>query len=137
MVRDWGAMARPRVLLRVQLGCLLGLGWVSSAPRWVSADDDGLTVGDAAAEDEEGAGDFKLPPDFNSESLMDDGILDELKRGAKDGSDRVDSDSVVTTGTGSVEDLLKDAGFGPSPPWQSGKRAVRKAARCRACEVPP
>ena len=66
---------------------LLGLGWVSSAPRWVSADDDGLTVGDAAAEDEEGAGDFKLPPDFNSESLMDDGILDELKRGAKDGSD--------------------------------------------------
>ena len=32
-------------------------------------------------------------------------------------------------------ELLRDAGFAPAPPWQSGKRAVRKAARCRACEV--
>jgi hypothetical protein len=62
-------------------------------------------------------------------------MVEELKKAAADGSDRVDKESIVTSESGNIDDLLRDAGFAPAPPWQSGKRAVRKAARCRACEV--
>eukprot|EP01046_Picozoa_sp_COSAG06_P024014 COSAG06_NODE_1936_length_8030_cov_4.318245_2_plen_127_part_00 len=66
---------------------------------------------------------------------VDDAMVEELKKAAADGSDRVDKESIVTSESGNIADLLRDAGFAPAPPWQSGKRAVRKAARCRACEV--
>ena len=68
-------------------------------------------------------------------SAEEEKMVEDLMRStAADGSDRVDQESVVTTGASNIDDLLKDAGFAPAPPWQSGKRAVRKAARCRACE---
>lgn len=66
---------------------------------------------------------------------VDEAMLEDLKKGAADGSERVDKESIVTSDSGNIQDLLRDAGFAPAPPWQSGKRAVRKAARCRACEV--
>lgn len=74
-------------------------------------------------------------PTLGDISAEDNQMVEELMRNtAADGSDRVDQESVVTTGASNIDDLLKDAGFAPSPPWQAGKRAVRKAARCRACE---
>eukprot|EP01043_Picozoa_sp_COSAG02_P042367 COSAG02_NODE_3598_length_6507_cov_15.869538_4_plen_116_part_00 len=103
------------------------------AVQWATTvDGEEIEVSDASADEK------RAPRSKKNKAMdinIDDEMINDLQKGATDGSDRVDKETIVTSDTGNIEELLRDAGFAPAPPWQSGKRAVRKAARCRACEV--
>ena len=110
-------------------------GWLLVAVVAVAttADCEEIEVSDASPAD-----DARAPRAKKHDAMdinLNDEMINDLQKGATDGSDRVDKETIVTSESGNIEELLRDAGFAPAPPWQSGKRAVRKAARCRACEV--
>ena len=115
-----------RVMRGWLLVALVALQWATTV------DCEEIEVSDASADEK------RAPRSKKHEAMdinIDDEMINDLQKGATDGSDRVDKETIVTSDTGNIEELLRDAGFAPAPPWQSGKRAVRKAARCRACEV--
>ena len=72
----------------------------------LAAAEEKMEVGDADTGGGLDLGDFKV----------DAATAEQLKQQLTD-SDRVDKASVVTSTDGNVEQLLRDAGFAPSPPW--------------------